>query len=79
MRRKEPTPGWKSSEAFANPRPPAVPATLDLTLEEYFGAAALMGLMSAQHGEPNKGWASRWALDLGEAMASEARRRRHKR
>jgi len=55
-----------------------VPVALDLTLEEYYSAAAIMGLIASQHDEPNKKWACQWAFDLGEKMANEARRRRRK-
>jgi hypothetical protein len=38
-----------------------------------------VGLLSAQLQEPDPEWASAWALDVGERMAAEARRRRQKR
>lgn len=63
-------------ERMINARPPAVPATLNLTLAEYFSAAAVIGLLAAQHEEPPKDWISTWALDFGQHMAAEARRRR---
>lgn len=59
--------------------PPAVPATLELTLEEYYAAAAAIGLLAAQGDEPDPLWASQWALDFGTIMAAEARKRRAKR
>jgi hypothetical protein len=62
--------------AVSNPRPPAVPATLGLTLEEYFAAAALMGLLAAQDEEFDQDWASEWALDIGAKMATKALARR---
>ena len=43
-RRRRPIPGWNAS-ALSNPRPPAVPATLNLTLGEYFAAKALPALI----------------------------------
>lgn len=77
------TPGWKAhrhrSAAFANPRPPAVPATLEITLEEYYAAAAAMGLLAAQSEECDPEWASEWALNFGAVMAARARERRKKR
>lgn len=65
-----------SADAMVNPRPPAVPATLDLTLDEYFAATALMGLLAAQKDEPDPSWACEWALDMGALMAKAARKRR---
>lgn len=74
-----PRPGWNVHLGFRNPRTPAVPATLDLTLEEYFAAAALVGLLSAQQVQPDMKWASQWASEMGAAMAAESRKRRRKR
>lgn len=78
--RKPPTPGWKAlghpRGAWKNPRTPSVPATLDLTLEEYFSAGALIGILSSQAEEPNQRWACDWSFQMGRAMAKEARRRR---
>lgn len=71
--------GWNPRTALKNPRPPAVPASLELTLDEYYAAAGAIGLLSAQIEEPEPGWAARWALDFGEQMATEARKRRRKR
>lgn len=59
-----------------NPRPPAAPASLDLSLEEYFAAAGVIGLLSAQVEEPDAEWASRWALAFGKTMAAHAREHR---
>lgn len=70
------TRGWNSRRAIKNPKPPAVPATLDLSLEEYYAAAGAIGLLSAQLDEPEAQWAAEWSLDFGEKMAAEARRRR---
>ncbi len=78
MSPKRPMPGWNSRVPLTNPRPPAVPASLDLTLEEYYAAAGAIGLLSAQLQEPDPEWASAWSLDFGERMAAEARRRRLK-
>lgn len=79
-RSKGPTPGWKGHPAgtlgWRNPRPPAVPATLELNLAEYYAAASLMGLVASQVQEPNKRWCRDWSLDMGVMMAAEARRRR---
>ena len=82
-KRDKPTPGWHShpratATALANPRPPAVPASLNLTHEEYYAAAALMGILSAQGEEPDVQWASALAHDMGEAMAAESRKRSKK-
>jgi len=73
--------GWnpRSVTSLRNPRTPAVPATLDLTLEEYYAAAAVVGLLSAQLEEPDMDWVVGWALDFGERMARESRARREKR
>jgi hypothetical protein len=80
--RKHPTPGWKgpgpSAIGWRNPRPPAVPATLDLTLDEYFTAATLMGLVASQIEEPNQQWCRDWSFTMGAAMAREAYRRRRR-
>ena len=74
-----PVAGWNTSTAFSNPRTPAVPASLDLTLEEYFAAAALVGILGAQQKEPDMAWASKWANEMGATMAAEARKRRRRR
>lgn len=79
-----PTPGWKGlaavgRQAFVNPRAPSVPATLDLTLREYFAATSLMGLLASMTDEPDQSWACSWAFRMGEKMAAESRRRRKKR
>lgn len=71
-----PLAGWNSRSQFSNPRPPAVPATLEITLEEYYEAAGVIGLLSAQLQEPDPDWASDWALDFGKRMAAKARKRR---
>ena len=74
-----PTPGWKPKRpalAWVNPRTPAVPATLDLRVEEYYAAAALMGILASQGEEPDQEWACEWAVEMGEKMASAARKRR---
>lgn len=73
------TPGWKPKQrrsALANPRPPAVPATLDLTIDEYYAAAGAIGLLAAQGEECDPEWAADWALDFGRVMAAKAERRR---
>lgn len=59
-----------------NPRTPSVPASLNLTLEEYFAAAGAVGLLSAQIEEPDATWACEWSLNFGAAMAAAARKRR---
>ena len=73
---RQPTRGWNTRVALLNPRAPAVPATLDITLEEYYAAAGAIGLLSAQLQEPDPRWASEWSLNFGATMAAEARRRR---
>lgn len=78
--RNTPTPGWKSAGAlrlgWRNPRTPSVPATLDLTLDEYFTATSLMGLLASQMDEPNQRWCCDWSFKMGRLMAREARQRR---
>lgn len=76
---EQPVQGWNTRRAYMNPRPPAVPATMDITLEEYFSAAAVMGLLAAQIDQPDPEWASEWALKFGTLMAEKARKRRGKR
>ena len=71
-----PLAGWNSRSKLLNPRAPAVPATLDITLEEYYAAAGVIGLLSAQLQEPDPDWASDWALNFGQRMAAKARQRR---
>jgi hypothetical protein len=56
-----------------------VPATLDLTLDEYFAATSLLGLLASQAEEPNKQWCRDWSFDMGHTMAAEARKRRRSR
>lgn len=73
--RAKPTPGWKGSPLlprFANPRPPSVPTTMDLRLDEYFAGAALVGVLSSQHEEPDTEWACEWAWKMGRKMAHAA-------
>lgn len=62
--------------ASQNTLPPSVPASLDLTLDEYFGAAALIGFLSAQLEQPEPKLAADWALNVGVVMAEKARKRR---
>ncbi len=74
-----PTPGWKGHPtAFANPRLPSVPASLALSLEEYYAAGALMGLLASQTEEPDPKWACQWSHKMGRHMAAEAVKRRRK-
>lgn len=80
-RQDSPEPGWggrAETTELRNPRPPAVPASLQLTLAEYFTAAAAIGLLSAQPSEPDRDWLLDKAFDYGDEMArrAEARRRR---
>jgi hypothetical protein len=80
---RRPTPGWKGLSSvrigWRNPRTPAVPATLDLTLEEYFTATSLMGILASQVDEPDPKWCRDWSFRMGRTMAAEARRRRRQR
>jgi hypothetical protein len=55
-----------------------VPATLHLSLDEYFATASLMGLLAASKDEPNKKWACRWSYDMADIMAKEAEKRRRR-
>ncbi len=77
---KKPTPGWRGiaslRQGWRNPRTPAVPATLDLTLDEYYAAASVMGLLASQVEEPDLKWCADWSLKMGRTMAAEAERRR---
>jgi len=78
--RRRPTPGWKGWSTlrigWRNPRTPSVPATLDITLDEYFTATSLMGLLAGQIEEPSHKWCRDWSFKMGAMMASFARRRR---
>lgn len=81
--KKRPTPGWKGwghllTRGWRNPRTPSVPATLDLTLDEYFAATSLMGLIASQAEEPDHRWCCDWSFKMGKTMAREARKRRRK-
>ncbi len=77
-RQDEPRPGWRGWEpesGVTNPRPPTVPATLHLNLEQYYTACALIGLLSSQASEPNREWVANWSCDVGQAVALEAKKR----
>lgn len=80
---RKPTPGWKGKSSggtgWRNPRMPSVPATLALTLDEYFAAASVMGLLASQHEEPDPQWCADWSFKMGRTMAAEARKRRRSR
>lgn len=82
-RPSKPTPGWNGlatlRQGWRNPRTPAVPATLDLTLDEYYAAAAVMGLLASQVQEPDPQWCADWSFKMGRTMAREAQRRRRQR
>lgn len=70
--------GWQPLGArtgWANPRPPAAPAELHLSIEEYFAAAALMGLLASQGEEPDMKWAADWAAKMGTTLAKRLRHR----
>lgn len=76
-RNDKPAPGWQAMHgALANPRPPAVPATLHLTLEDYFAAAALIGLLASQGNEPDQEWVRDWSYRMGRKMARLPRLKR---
>lgn len=73
--------GWRGGGVilqFANPRAPSVPTTLDLRLDEYFAAAAVIGLIASQVHEPNQDWLTDWSFRMGEKMAATAMRRRRR-
>ncbi len=76
-RTETPEPGWRGwgSNGVTNPRPPTVPATLHLNLEQYYTACALIGLLSSQSSEPNRDWVAGWSCDVGQAVAAEAKKR----
>ena len=70
-------PGWKGvTSLLLNPRPPSVTAHLELTLEDYYACGSLMGLLAAQHEEPDQAWVEEWSIRMGERMAAAIRRRR---
>jgi hypothetical protein len=76
----KPTPGWKPRAVrpgFVNPRPPSVPNTMDLRLDEYFAGAALIGVLASQGEEPDTEWACKWAWEMGHKMAHRAVARRN--
>lgn len=81
-RRDRPEWGWHGRRSrrveLQNPRPPAVPATLQLTLPEYFTAAATIGLLAAQSEEPDPEWLAERSLDYGYEIARQAEARRRK-
>ncbi len=60
-----------------NPRPPAAPGSLNLNLEQYYAACAVMGAVSAhQHqGPPDMNSLTDWACDVGDMMAKKAKQR----
>jgi hypothetical protein len=73
-----PRPGWNrgmSEGLLSNPRAPLLPSSLRLNEQKYYAACALIGLTSSQIEEPDKEWASEWALDMGEIMAKKAKKR----
>lgn len=78
---RRPSWGWKPrnpEDGLSNPRPPATPATLRLSLPEYFAAAAAIGLLASQGEEPDQKWVCHWSFGMGERMAAEAKRRRRR-
>jgi len=74
--------GWQGRRTgLVNSRPPALPIDLahEMTLEDYYAAAALIGILAAQHEEPNHDWACQSAIDMGNRMASTVRQRKSRR
>lgn len=63
------------SGALVNPKPPALPVGVIENLEEYYAACGAIGLLSSQEEAPDPDEAVAWALDFGERMAHEARKR----
>ncbi len=75
----KPTPGWKAGVRlphFINSRPPSVPTTMDLRLNEYFAGAALIGVLASQADEPDPEWACEWSWKMGRKMAAQAAKAR---
>jgi hypothetical protein len=78
----KPTPGWKprNPRGWSNPRPPSVPSTMDLRLDEYYAGAALIGVIASQGEEPDLRWVREWTWKLADQMCADAlKRRRRKR
>lgn len=74
-----PEPGWKAHRkglTFSNPRPPSVPTTMELRLDEYYAGAALIGVLASQAEEPNMQWVREYSWKLAEWMCLDAKRRR---
>lgn len=53
--------------------------TPGLTVENYFAACALIGLLASQGAEPDPEWACEWATDMGRRMAAAALKRKPRR
>jgi hypothetical protein len=68
----------KSAQSPRRPRvrPDGTVDGLDLSLEEYFAAVALLGVLASQSHEPDHVWACRWAWTMADHMMDEARKRR---
>lgn len=76
-RAARPQPGWQGHDQFLqNPRPPAVPATLDLDLEGYYAACGAIGILAAQTRQPDLDWVVDQASKFGEKMARKIRKQR---
>jgi hypothetical protein len=58
------------------PRTRTVPATVHLTPEEYFAAAAALVVLSGSDKAPTRGWVQDRALDFVDEMTTRARARR---
>lgn len=77
-----PTPGWKGTaiaDGWVNPRPPALPATLHLTLEAYYTGCAMIGILAAQTEQPDLDWVSNLAIAQGTNTAAKIKRERKRR
>jgi hypothetical protein len=77
----KPTPGWKPRlrvGAWVNPRPPSVPSTMDLRLDEYYAGAALIGVIASQGEEPDTKWVREWTWKLADQMCADALKRRRR-
>jgi len=64
------------ASAYENPRPPALPAGVIRTLEEYYTAAALMGVIAAQGEAPELDGLTNWAIAAGEMAARKVKAKR---
>jgi hypothetical protein len=49
----------------------AATITATFTLEQFYTGMALAGLLASQAREPNKGWVTQWATEMGRLMAAK--------